>query len=497
MTMSPSLPLPHSLRARLTLWHVLVLGIVLVSFTLAVYGLLIRNLSDELDRSLVDRARQVNSALPPPQPQRPGRPFPPQGVIIPRPDRFASADTFVQVAALDGEVVATSENLGAVNLPVSDDDRAAARERAGRFAFADLQAGRVRVYSAPLIVQGQPVGIIQVARSLDFLDHALDQLRLLAGLGVAVALVISGVGVWLTSGAALRPVEQVIHTAEAIGSSGDLARRVPPSFSTDEAGRLANTFNRMLDRLETSASALQSAYARVEGALEAQRRFAADASHELRTPLTSIRNNAGLLVQYPDVTLEDRTAALVQINQEAERMSRLVQDLLTLARADAGQPMPQATVALAPLVEDVAAQARLLSRGQHVISTEISRPSDVTGNPDALRQLVLLLLDNAVKYTPAGGRINVRLGSQNGTVGLSVSDTGIGIAPEDLPHIFERFYRADRARKAGGTGLGLAIARWIVEQHHGSIQAESIPGEGSSFTVRLPLTSIAPAVPTP
>lgn len=481
-------PLPRSLRSQLTVWNGLVLAIVLIGFTVAVYALLASNLTSELDRSLAERARQVNNALPPvPPPGQSARPFPPpEGFFIPRPDRFASADTFVQVVTLEGEVVSNSENLGGVSLPVTDQDLEAARAGGGRYALADVQGERVRMYTAPIIVRGQTVGVIQVARSLNLVDHALGQLRLLAGLGLLVALMLSGLVVWFTSGVALRRVERVIETADAIGSSGDLGRRVPPISSNDEVGRLATTFNHMLDRLEISANALQSAYARIEGALDAQRRFVADASHELRTPLTTIRNNASLLSQYSDVTPEDRTAALTQINQEAERMSRLVQDLLTLARADAGQALPPESVALAPLIEDVVAQAQLLSRGHQIFSTEIVPVGKVDGHADALRQLVLLLLDNALKYTPSGGRIGVRLEEDGSQVCLSVSDTGIGIASEDLPHIFERFYRADRSRKAGGTGLGLSIAKWIVEQHAGIIEVISSPGLGSTFTVRFP-----------
>lgn len=474
---------PHSLRAQLTLWHGLALAAVLIGFTLAVYALLAGSLVSELDRSLADRALQVNSGIPPP----PSRTFPaPQGVIIPRPVTFVSADTFVQVVTLDGEIMAASDTLGEMRLPTTEDDLAAAGAGTGRYALAEVNGERVRMYTAPLLVRGQPSGVIQVARSFDLVDHTLGQLRLLAGFGLLAALGLSGLVVRLTTGVALRPIEHVIETAEAIGSSGHLGRRVPPTSSSDEVGRLATTFNRMLDRLEVSATALQDALATVEGALDAQRRFVADASHELRTPLTTIRANAGLLNEFPDVTPEDQRAALSQISQEADRMSRLVHDLLTLARADSGKALPREPVLLAELVEDVVAQAQLLSRGRHLISTEIASQGEVEGNPDALRRLALLLLDNALKYTPSGGRVDLRLGEQDGEIRLEIADTGIGMATEELPHIFERFYRADVSRKAGGTGLGLAIARWIVEQHGGSIQVASVVRQGSTFTVRLP-----------
>ncbi len=167
-------------------------------------------------------------------------------------------------------------------------------------------------------------------------------------------------------------------------------------------------------------------------------------------------------------------------------MSRLVHDLLTLARADAGQALRHRPVALGPLLQDVVAQMRMLARGLQ-FTIDICQSAEVPGDPDALRQLAVILLDNAVKYSPNRGSINVRLEADAAEARLVVTDSGIGIAPDDLPHIFERFYRADRGRKAGGTGLGLSIARGIAEQHNGRIEAASAPGTGSTFTVHLPL----------
>ncbi len=474
--------LPRSLGARLTLWHALVLGIVLIGFTLTVYSLLARNLANEIDRSLTDRARQVNSFIRP----APG-PFGGGGrVQIPRPDSFASADTFVQVATLQGDVVGASENLQNVTLPITQD--VLTKTRAGQISFLDTALGdeNVRLLNTPASIDGRPIGLIQVARSTNSVDVALRQLRNLAILGVFIALIFSSIVVWLATRASLRPLDNVIATAGTIGSSADLGRRVSASTSADEVGRLSATFNQMMDRLETSSRELQSAYERVENALGAQRRFVADASHELRTPLTTIRSNATLLSQYPNVTPEDRTAALAQISQEAERMSRLVQELLTLARADAGQALKKEPTFLKPMIEDAVVQARNLSQGVHTFVTEISDTKELLADQDSMRQLALILLDNAIKYTPVNGRITVRLESRDRHAILTVADTGIGISSEDLPHIFERFFRADRSRKAGGTGLGLSIAKWIVDQHGGTINVDSTLGRGTTFTVKLP-----------
>lgn len=477
---------PRSLRGRLTIWHALVLGLVLIAFTVAVYALLARSLATEIDRTLVDRAEEVNRSM-----QRGAAFGHRRPVEIPRPDRFASADTFVQIATLGGEILVTSDNLAPAKLPI--DAAALASLRVGQpiFESSRVQGVLMRVYSTPLRRVDDPAGILQVARSLEGIERALGRLRLFAGAGLIVAVGFSGLVVWLTTGRALQPLEQLIQTAEGIGTARDLRRRVPAPVAEDEVGRLATTFNRMLERLEASDAELRSAYARVEDALQAQRRFVADASHELRTPLTTIRGNASMLRRFNDVSAQDRTEALDQIGHEAERMSRLVQDLLTLARADAGQRLRRQMVELAPLIEDVVGQVRFLAHERR-FDLDLVTPASVVGDPDALHQLVLILLDNAVKYTQPADRICVSLGVTGDDVQITVADTGGGIAREDLPHIFERFYRANDGRNATGTGLGLSIAEWIVAEHGGRIAVSSRSGAGATFVVTLPLIQTTP-----
>jgi two-component system OmpR family sensor kinase len=237
---------------------------------------------------------------------------------------------------------------------------------------------------------------------------------------------------------------------------------------------MAETFNEML-------SSLDEAY-------RTQQRFVADASHELRTPLTAIQGNVGLLERMPQIKDKDRIEALAQLRQESARMSRLVADLLMLARADAGQGLKLTGVELDRLVMEAFKEARLLARGQKISLTSIDQ-LQVEGDRDRLKQLLLILMDNAVRYTPEGGEIRMALNQEHGQARVTVQDTGIGISSEDLPHIFERFYRADKARvrEAGGAGLGLPIALWIAERHGGTISVESSPGHGCTFTLRLPL----------
>jgi len=233
--------------------------------------------------------------------------------------------------------------------------------------------------------------------------------------------------------------------------------------------------------------------ARLEAAVKRLSQFTADASHELRTPVALIRTTAELTLRR-ERTPETYREALRQIVAESDRMAHLIEDLLLLARADAGLPtLPLDRVELTPLVRDVCEQGQVLAQSRQLdISAQVpDEPVYVEANDPALRRLLLLLVDNAVKYTPAGGHITLSVDREPGAATVTVRDTGIGIPDSALPHVFERFYRVDesRNRDAGGTGLGLSIAKWIAERHHASLEAESVVGQGSAFRVRFPMAS--------
>jgi signal transduction histidine kinase len=278
----------------------------------------------------------------------------------------------------------------------------------------------------------------------------------------------------------LQPIDDITQTALIISRTEDLSQRLEITGPQDELGRLAATFNEMLARLEIL--------------FRTQRRFIADVSHELRTPLTTIRGNVDLLGSGAADEPEARREMLAAVRDEVDRMSRLVADLLLLAQADAGIRLYCQPVAVDTLLLDVYRQARAMSGGVEVRLGQEDQ-AIVDGDPDRLRQLLLNLVDNAIKYTPPGGRVTLSLTREDGWVLISVEDTGKGIAPEHLqpgesgaPLIFERFYRADKARSRsmGGTGLGLSIADWIAQAHGGKITVQSQLGQGSTFTVWLP-----------
>ena len=335
--------------------------------------------------------------------------------------------------------------------------------------------GRWRIYVLPLSPSGR---FLEMAASLGTIDASVARLRLLLLVlgtsGVAAAFLAA----WLLASRALRPVRIVTTTAREIAHSRGFARRVPANPRRDELGELARTLNEMLESLEA--------------AYLGQERFVADASHELRAPLTAIQANLELLEGHPNMPGTDRAVAVAEASREAVRLSRLVADLLALARADAGVAIRRQPVELDRLSLEAVQEARHLAGGRRV-EVEKLAPVVVMGDEDRLKQLLVILLDNAIKYTSAEGKVDLRLQQDGSRAELRIRDNGAGIPSGDLPHVFERFYRADpaRTRDPGGTGLGLPIARWIVEQHGGEIRLESEPGRGTEVIVRLPVRGAA------
>jgi len=284
----------------------------------------------------------------------------------------------------------------------------------------------------------------------------------------------------------MRPLVEIERTAGAI-AAGDLSRRVVDADEHTEVGRLGASLNEMLSQIEQAFAKQQASEARL-------RQFLADASHELRTPLTSIRGYSELFRRGAAERPKDLASAMRRIEDEAERMGVLVEDLLLLARLDQGRPLERNPVDLAAIAREVVADATVLETGRP-ITVEASSPVVVLGDEQRLRQVVANLVRNALDHTPAGTPVEVRVGVETTRAVLTVTDHGPGIAPEHLPRIFERFYRADasRARESGGMGLGLAIVASIAEAHGGSARVESEMGSGATFIVEIPLEEPAPA----
>ena len=454
----------RTIRVRLTLWYVVLLAAILVVFAMFLYLNLARSLHAELDRSLEVEAQQINAMV---------------GLDKGRPEFKGRADR------LEPGMLVVLQDLAGRRVFANDDDQhlpnlAEALSRASQgdqtLSTVQLADGTAwRLLTRPLVVKERLVGTLQVARTQEPIEATLRQLLVLLAGGLPVTLVLAIGGGLFLAGRALDPIDRITRTAEQIGAE-DLSRRLNLPASPDEVGRLAATFDHMLERIER--------------AYQRQRQFTADAAHELRTPLALLRTQIEVALAGRG-TPDEHRAVLSGVHEDAVRMTQLVNDLLTLARADAGQEaLVFEPLHLNALADDlVGAMAPLAeSRGVRLERGTAEPEVHVEADQMRLTQLLVNLVDNGLKYTPAGGTVTVAVGQTPAGALLRVADTGVGIAPEHLPHLFERFYRVDkaRARAEGGAGLGLAISQWLARAHGGEITVESRPGRGTTFIVRVP-----------
>ncbi|MDW8326292.1 MAG: ATP-binding protein [Anaerolineales bacterium] len=463
---------PVSLRLRLTLWYSAVLTIVLGLFGAAVYTILVFSLTSQIDQSLEDAANGITASA------NLARVLDQPIVIIPAPDEpLGALNVSAQVWRLDGTLATQTENLKQRTTPL-DPEGLAARKPGRR----NVRWGNdyLRVHTYLIRANGEVFGYLQTAASLRTVEAASSALLVVLVGGGALSVLLAALIGWLSAGRALKPLDVITQTALQITRADDLSRRIPIQDPNDEVGRLAVAFNETLERLERL--------------FNAQRRFLADVSHELRTPLTAIRGNVDLLQRLGGADPE----SLRDIRSETERMTRLVGDLLVLAQADSGHlPLERKPVDLDGLLLEVCREVQVLAGQVHVAVGEIDQ-ARVIGDRDRLKQVILNLVTNAIKYTPPGGRVTLGLARVQHWARLTVSDTGIGLPAEELPRIFDRFYRVDKARSRaqGGAGLGLSIAQRIVQMHGGRIEAASEgPNKGATFSVWLPLDSEAKAKP--
>ena len=471
-----------SLRVRLALIYTVAFLIALAILGSALYLILRQTLATQIDDELAERAAQIERAIV----IRGGDELDAQRLLDqifvispPSPDQeLRTPNIHIRILGADGTSLASSSPT-AETVPVDPDAVAAAT--AGDRVYRTARAGGVRVRSlyAPLKVNGEPLGVVQLTESLRPMMTTINEFRTLLLAGGILALLGGLAGAWSLSRQALQPVADLTNRVARIAQTGEFAERVPEPEAPDEIGRLALTFNALLDRLSVM--------------LDRQRTLVADTSHELRNPLMVVRGNLELLAA--GLPPEEQREAAQDAIEEVDRMTRLVQDLLFLADADAELAIEHDDVPLEALVANVVADARRLANGPdgaRELGLAANDPLTVRGDAERLRQLIWNLVENALRYTPAGGTVTVSLRRRGPVAELTVADTGIGIEPEHLPHIFERFYRADtgRSRAVGGTGLGLSIVRHITEAHGGQVRVRSTPGEGSTFTVALPVGDV-------
>jgi len=458
----------RSIGFRLAAWYFLVFACGLGAFSVGAWFAMRASLYDAIDDELRDRVGGVTSfmdqqisALSIPEIRDE---FREHSVLGPGGDLF-------QVCDARGQWLYRSVPLENENVAIELPDRLTHP----RFENKQLQQHLLRFYSQRIIVGGKPY-TVQVASLMNEGLEALERFKLMLLIAAPLLLVAASAGGYWLSMRALAPVDEISRAAQRI-SIENLADRLKVPHTGDQLQRLSETLN--------------ATFARLEASVLRMKQFTADASHELRAPISLIRTTAEVAVQR-DRTASEYRGALTEILEESERTSQVVDSLMLLARADSGKEMLERLPADAcAVVRGAIEQGEKLARC-HGIEFKASvpvNPMSIQADSDALRRAVLILFDNAVKYTPTGGSVKVDLVEEGGFVVVSVTDTGIGIAKEDIAHVFDRFWRADkvRSRGHGGAGLGLSIAIWIAEAHQGSLAVESAPGRGSVFRLRVPL----------
>ncbi|HXK02220.1 MAG TPA: ATP-binding protein [Verrucomicrobiae bacterium] len=436
----------RSFRFRLTALYLALFSVLFVLFSILLYGGISKTVRARIDDSLAYEAETA------------------AGIFLDEMD-----ETKGDVQASANETV-TAMKLHGDEIYVFEGGRVLASKKAAPDTAPHTSAFR------EVAAVGRKFRIV-VAASLRPVADTTRAAREVILIALPLVLALAGIGGYLLAGRTLRPLSSMAGQARRI-TDASLHTRIEIGRAAEEMETLVAAFNELLSRLDRS--------------FDGMRRFVADASHELRTPISIIRGEADVALSTGRTPAEYR-AVLSVILDESRRLSRLVDDLLNLARADAGRVRLQVrNFYLNELLGDCCRSVQALAAARSL--TIECRPSDdleYSGDEDLLRRLVMNLLDNAIRYTPPGGRISASLEPNGASVRLHISDSGIGIAPEDAPRVFERFYRAGeaRSRQDGGFGLGLAIVKWIAESHRGTVECASRPGEGSTFTVTLPWTS--------
>jgi len=389
--------------------------------------------------------------------------------LISLPPLDMTSNAYVQVWGPNGRLISTSPSIGMLIKPLDPIGL-----KAGTPLYEDsfLDGAHLRVLSVPLAAGARVIGTLQVGASLSVVDATRTNLLSTMLVISVVAVLLAGIGSWVVLGRALSPLESITDTVDQINRADDLSRRIPYQDETDdEIGEMVVSFNQTLERLESLFTS--------------QQRFLADVSHELRTPLTVIKGNVDLMRHMKEADEE----SLSSIDQEAGRLTRLVGGLLMLAQAESGKlALSFAPVELDLLLTEVFTEMRVLAGSRVKVHLNDIDQVMVNGDRDRLKQVFLNLISNAIQYTPAGGEIFLSIRKLGDQARVIVRDTGPGIPAEDLPHIFDRFYRAEKSRtrsKTSGFGLGLSIAHWIVEHHGGQIKVESKEGKGTTFVIWL------------
>lgn len=471
------------IRVKLSLWYSGVFLLIITLFSTYIYLFFTHREISQFDAGLQDKAQEIHQSIQ----VIDMYPFPMQNLVLPNIDVFGTPEIFLQVVDRSGHIISRSESLASQSLPISRSAWQEVTSKKDYYETKNVHGTSIRMYYLPLLANGKFIGVLEVASPLLTLNHSLSNLRLLLAIGAILAATLSALIGWFLAKKSLDPIHRIIETTSAIEQEGTLDRRISYTGPLDEIGMLSKHINSMMEKIE-------SMYLELEESYDAQRRFVADASHELRTPLTSIRGNLDFIrKQYAekgDFSME----AMEDVAEEIERVSRMVHNLLALARADAGYKIPMEDIHLGEWLKDFVAKVEsMVPSGVDFShdSFDMLNGIFIKGNRDFIKQILVILLENAFKYTKSGSVV-LYFTTEPDLVKFIVKDTGLGIPAKDLTHVFNRFYRGENARSFAGTGLGLSIAKWIADKHGGTLQIHSEVGVGTTVTLILP---VSPSVP--
>ena len=462
-----------SIRSRLTAWYVTLLAIILILFSVILNYFLAKRLYESVDNSLTVSATVVATSA---TMRLSNSPLPGLNQLFEQFMNQGNLNKFYRIYDGSGNVGSRSKNINASQFPLSQTAYADALE--GKNSYETFKVGGqqpIRVITMPVLLEGQLINLVQVGTSLEAVQETLRNLKIFLFTAVPSVLIFAALFARFMARRALKPISRIIDTARDIGQGQELSKRIPVLKIKDELGQLALTFKEMMNRLENSFAQM--------------RQFSSDASHELRTPLTVLKGQNELILskqRKPEEYQEVISSNLEEINY----MSKVLEDLFVLSRSDENQVnLDCEPVDLRALVEEVCKHAEILAEEKNIkIVFSFLEPTAIKGDEVRLRQMVWNVLQNGIKYTQRGGELKISLQNEGEFALLTIQDTGIGIPEKDLPLIFNRFYRVDKARTRdeGGSGLGLSICRQIAEAHKGKIEVESKLGVGTRFKIRLP-----------
>ncbi len=471
---------PSSVRGRLTLQYTVIFSLTLVVAAALLYGVLTWIIYWNIDSELQDEANYVKQYI---QFGPNGQPvLAAAGASVNGSDDLNAIFRLAQISDASGRLVKQSPELKGLGFSLEPSElKRILVERPTFITHGWPRQEEIRFANAVLRGPGDQPYLLQIGTRLKPINDALDTFLWVMLMLLPVTVASSAVAGSIMAQRTLKPVADITHAAQQITVS-NLSQRIPVVASGDELAELAQTFNEMI--------------ARLEGSFQQMNEFAANVSHELRTPLQAIQGETELAL-VSEASLAECRRVLESNLEEIDRLNRMIRNLLVLAQAEAGEVRPRLeALDLNELVRDLVEQMHVVAAAREIgLRAVTSAPVPIRADSLRLRQMILNLIDNALKYTPPGGHIEVRVERQQGRARLQVRDTGVGIEPADLPHIFERFYRADKSRSRStavdGCGLGLPMVKWVAELHHGSVEVASTPGHGSSFVVNLPMAGVA------